>query len=351
MSVAAQELRHRIRTAESAEKIVSALRLVAAARIRSSSAAALRARPFANHLQVMLSSLLRLAQTRRLDIKGIAHRTPTYAVNTITLHDPSVSKAFLDRIYLALMHTPRTPQVALIVVVTSDKRFCGAYNRDVIARAVRRMRHLSKAGYDVELVIIGRTALQFFQMHHKNVPIRYYAPLGRTSQALVTAGNLNNMLLSHFIAGAVERVEVVYTRFVSLIASTPSSRTILPVTPTGIETIGDELFQLTSHNGHFATEPAPPPKSVYQPPPSLYDMSDDEIVMLLNTMLPMYVASQVQRIVRESIASEQASRLAAMQAATDNARELITRLRSLYNKQRQARITNEIIEVTSNVNL
>ncbi|KAI0563753.1 ATP synthase [Gracilaria domingensis] len=350
MSVTAQELRHRIRTAESAEKIVSALRLVAAARIRSSSQAALRARPFANHLQGMMSSVLRLAEARRLDMKGIAHKTPIYDVPTTTLHDPSVSKAFLDRMYLALAYTPRTLQVALIVVVTSDKRFCGSYNREIIARAVRRMKSLRKAGYDVELAIIGRTAMQFFQMHYKQVPIRYYEPLGRSSESLATATNLNNMVLSHFIAGGVERVEIIYTRFVSLIASTPSLRTLLPVTPSGVETVGDEMFQLTSHKGHFATRPAPRLKSTALTPPSLYEVSDDELVSLLNSMLPMYVASQIQRVIRESIASEQASRLAAMQAATDNARELITCLRSMYNKERQARITNEIIEVVAGTN-
>ncbi|CAN8074392.1 unnamed protein product [Agarophyton chilense] len=350
MSVAAQELRHRIRTVESAEKIVSALRLVAAARIRSSSHAALRARPFANHLQVMLASVLRLAQARKLDMKGIANKTATYDVPTTVLHDPSVSKAFLDRMYLALMYTPRTLQVALIVVVTSDKRFCGSYNREIISQAVRRMRSLTKAGYEVELAIIGRTAMQFFQARYKRIPIRYYEPLGRSSDALATATNLNNMLLSHFIAGGVERVEIIYTRFVSLIASTPSMRTLLPVTPSGIEAVGDEIFQLTSLNGHFATRPASRPNSAPLTPPSLYQVSDTELVSLLNAMLPMYVTSQVQRIIRESIASEQASRLAAMQAATDNARELITRLRSMYNKQRQARITNEIIEVTAGIN-
>lgn len=354
MSSAAQELRRRITTVTAAEKLVSALRLVAAARIRSSSHAALRTRPFAEELQAVLSRLIQHIITRQIHLPSIAHSA--HIPNLHDLHgpvlaDPLVQKALMDRLYLALLDSHTGPGSTLLTVVTADKKFCGSYNKEVLCRAVRRIRELEAAGKAVELVVVGRIARTFFEYHMPRLRIRTYVPIGRSPDAEQTATQLSHTLLSEFIAGGVERVEIVYTRFISLISSTPSARTLLPLTPTGLESVGDEIFQLvlTTRNGRLTAKRVPANVAMPDLSDMFYGISDDEAVLLLNSMLPMYVTSQVIRIVREAIASEQAARLAAMTAATDNARDLATGLRRKYHKERQARITNEIIEVVANV--
>lgn len=329
---------------------MSALRLVAAARIRSSSHAALRTRPFAEELQRVLARLLAHIAKRQIHLPTIAHAfSPTLSdLHGPVLADPVVQKALMDRLYLTLMNS--APGVVVLTVVTADKRFCGSYNKDILRKATRRIDELQQVGKHVELILVGRNADAFFRQHHPNLPVRAFLPVGRAVDAENTATALSHALLSEFIAGGVERVEIIYTRFISLICSAPSARTLLPLTPNGLESVGDEVFQLVLTTDHgkltarrVASEFNPVPAS----PDLLYGIGDEEAVGLLNSMLPMYVTSQLIRIIREAIASEQAARLTAMTAASDNARELVAGLRTKYNKERQARITNEIIELTT----
>lgn len=376
MSSAAHELRRRISSVQAAEKIVSALRIVAAARIRASSAAALRTRPFAEELQHVLASLVAEILARDIDVHAVAHATPPHSLadtHGALLADPIVQKALLDRIYLTLLSDEeekervrrrkgRRTDITIITVLTADKGFCGSYNKGIITRAARRIRELNDVGNEVELVVVGKTAKIFFDRHYPHVPVRFYCPMGKSTDAEVTATTLSHTLLSEFIAGGVDRIEVIYTRFVSLLANAPSARTLLPLTPTGLEAVGDELFQLTltTKNGRLTTKRSPIGNGIHGhghargvPPrleKSFYSITDDEAIRLLNSMLPMYVTSQLIRIVREAIASEQASRLAAMSAATENAREIVSSLQTQYQKERQAKITTEIIEVVANAN-
>lgn len=247
--------------------------------------------------------------------------------------------------------------MCVLAVVTSDRGFCGPYNKYIFAKAARRVRELEDVGRRVELVLVGRSASVFFKRHFPNLKVRFYTPLGKTADAEGTATTLSHTLLSEFIAGGVDRVEIVYTRFVSLLSSAPSSRTLLPLTPTGLETVGDELFQLTltTRNGRLmaqkeAVKSEGRAVGKGRDMNKYYNINDEEAVRLLNSMLPMYFTSQLIRIVSEAIASEQASRLSAMSAATENARDIVTSLQTQYHRERQARITNEIIEVVSSAN-
>lgn len=356
MSSAEQDLRRRITTVKSAEKIVSAVRLVAAARIRKSSLAALQARPFADRLQELLSQLIAHISSRDIDVMAIAYSSPPLnQLSSATLADPIVQQALLQRLYLTLMKPTDPGYVSLVTVISADRRLCGGYNKGVISRAARRVTHLLSMGQPVELILVGNVAHAFFRAKFPTVPCRFFIPLGRNVDADHTSTTLSQILLSEFIAGDVTRVEIIYTRFISLLSTAPSVRTLLPLTPTGLESLGDEVFQLvlTTNNGRLVTQRAPRPEKKHsfyaEHVVDEYSISDEEAVLLLNSMLPMYITSQLSRIIRESIASEQASRLAAMSAASDNAKELAASLLSQYNRERQARITNEIIEVISNV--
>merc|ERR1719199_1991435 len=133
------------------------------------------------------------------------------------------------------------------------------------------------------------------------------------------AENVANELLASYYAGELDRIELLYTSFISMIASKPTARTLIPLLPSGLEMEGDEIFKLTSKDGDISVEktkldPATPqefaPDMIFEQEPS----------QLLNAILPLYLNGQLLRTLQESVASELASRMSAMQSATDNAK-------------------------------
>eukprot|EP00968_Pinguiococcus_pyrenoidosus_P008838 scaffold655_cov225-Pinguiococcus_pyrenoidosus.AAC.11 len=156
-------------------------------------------------------------------------------------------------------------------------------------------------------------------------------------------------MLADFLSGEVDRVELIYTRFVSLIASEPSLRTLLPLTATGIETEGDEIFSLTTKEGEFSVSRTEVPAAEPEEFPADMIFEQDP-VQILNALVPLYLNGQVLRTLQESVASELAARMAAMQAASDNAKELGSKLTLQYNRARQASVTQEILEIVAGAN-
>ncbi len=157
------------------------------------------------------------------------------------------------------------------------------------------------------------------------------------------ASQIADQLLSLFLSDTVDRVELVYTRFVSLISSRPVIQTLLPLDPQGLETPEDEIFRLTTRCGKFEVER----EKLLSPLQSLpQDMIfEQDPVQILDALLPLYLNNQLLRALQESSASELAARMTAMSNASDNAKELISTLTLSYNKARQAAITQEILEV------
>lgn len=412
MSGAGGELRRRMGSVETARKLIDAMRLVAAARIRASTSAALAARPFADRLQAQLGALVANIRDNGTDVAGVAAaaRHDAFVVlasGSVTI-DRLAQRALMDRLYLTLLDvSPRkaaetagnslgasAPETAsygdlrgymegagrgdvalppllpppatvgvtatLLVVITGDRGFCGSYNKDILARAVARMRAIeaSHASRTVELVLVGKSAMTFFSRRYPQVPVRFETETGRPGAASATTARICDSVLSQFIAGELERVEVVYTRFTSLVSNTPAVRTLLPVTPSGIEVADDEIFQLTSRNGKLFVAPRRvDPSPVVAVASSLerrwdahgpprYAISEEGSILLLNSMLPMYVHSQLTRMLRDSVAAELSCRMNAMNAATDNCKDISKSLKSRYNKERQMRITAEVIMVS-----
>merc|ERR1711988_1922443 len=153
-------------------------------------------------------------------------------------------------------------------------------------------------------------------------------------------------LLAAFYAGEFDRVELVYTTFVSMISSIPMIRTIVPLLPGGIEMEGDEIFKMTTKDGALAVEK----EAVAAAAPQEFaaDMIfEQEPSQLLSSILPLYLNGQLLRTLQESVASELAARMSAIQAATDNAKELEKRLESEMNRARQAKITQELMEIVA----
>jgi len=308
MGESVKELRERVGSVKNTKKITSAMKLVAAAKVRRAQEAVIRSRPFSETLERILGGLLQRLSTEALDIP--------------------------------LMETREAKKVAL-VVVTGDRGLCGGYNANAIKKAEARIAELKAQGVEVELVTIGNKGSTYFQK--RETPVRATFPCGQGPTA-AEATNIANEILSSYYAGEIDRIELLYTSFISMISSEAALRTIIPLTPAGIETEGDEIFKLTTKGGTMAVEKEAVEKA--KPAEFSPDMIfEQEPSQLLNALLPLYLNGQLLRVLQESVASELASRMTAMQSATDNAKDLQGRLEQQMNRARQAKITQELMEI------
>ncbi|WP_448563991.1 F0F1 ATP synthase subunit gamma [Trichothermofontia sp.] len=306
-------IRDRIKSVKNTQKITEAMRLVAAAKVRRAQEQVLASRPFADRLAQVLGGL----QTR------------------LRFEDVS----------LPLFREREVRRVALIVI-SGDRGLCGAYNTNVIRRAEMRAKELQAQGIEYSFILIGRKAIQYFQRREQPISVTF-ANMEQIPTA-DEATTIQDEVLSEYLSETVDRVELVYTRFVSLISSRATVQTLLPLDPQGLATADDEIFRLTTRAGQFevarervATQtPALPRDMIFEQDP----------VQILNALLPLYLSNQILRAMQESAASELAARMTAMSNASDNASQLIGTLTLSYNKARQASITQEILEVVGGAN-
>ena len=184
----------------------------------------------------------------------------------------------------------------------------------------------------------------FFVLHTRVCQSGHSHPLFAFSVASVQATEVAQEILASYYAGEIDRIELLYTSFISMIASIPTVRTLVPLLPSGMEMEGDEIFKLTSKEGDIAVEKET--VAVAEPKEFAPDMIfEQEPSQLLNAILPLYLNGQLLRTLQESVASELASRMSAMQSATDNAKDLQGRLEQQMNRARQAKITQELMEI------
>jgi F-type H+-transporting ATPase subunit gamma len=253
-----KELRERVTSVKNTKKITSAMKLVAAAKVRRAQEAVIRSRPFSETLERILGGLLARLSTEALDIP--------------------------------LMETREAKNVA-IVVVTGDRGLCGGYNAQMIKKAEARIIELKDQGVGVELVTVGNKGSTYFKKRQPGsegkgvkttVRAMYACGQGPTAEEATT---IANELLSSYYAGEVDRIELMYTSFISMINSVPSIRTIIPLTPAGIESEGDEIFKLTTKDGQMSVEKEKVEKA--KPAEFAPDMIfEQEPSQLLNALLP-----------------------------------------------------------------
>ncbi len=303
-------IRDRIQSVKNTKKITEAMRLVAAAKVRRAQEQVTAARPFADRLVQVLYGL----QTR---IK-------------------------FEEANLPLLKT-RTVNTVGLMIVSGDRGLCGGYNASVIKRAELRIKELQADGKAVRLVVVGRKAIQYFQRRNYTIDATYTG-LEQVPTA-EEAGGISDKLLSLFLSDTVDRVELVFTKFVSLINSRPVIQTLLPLDLQGLEVADDEIFRLTVRGGDFQVDREKVQSSVAALPPDM--IFEQDPVQILEALLPLYLTSQILRSLQESAASELAARMTAMNNASDNAKSLITSLTLSYNKARQAAITQELLEVVA----
>jgi F-type H+-transporting ATPase subunit gamma len=308
MGASIRELRDRVGSVKNTKKITSAMKLVAAAKVRRAQEAVLRSRPFSETLERILGGLLQRVKTEGLDLPLLEART--------------VKKVGL-------------------VSITGDRGLCGAYNSAAIKQTEARIAALKEQGIEVELILIGNKGSTYFKK--RATPVRKMIPCGQSPTA-AQAQEVADEVLSSFYAGELDRIELLYTSFISMISSVPQVRTLVPLLPSGMEMEGDEIFKLTSKDGDIAItkEKVPVAEAKEFAPDMIFEQEPSQ---LLNAILPLYLNGQLLRTLQESVASELASRMSAMQSATDNAKDLQGRLEQEMNRARQAKITQELMEI------
>ncbi|KAL1218421.1 ATP synthase gamma chain 2 [Cardamine amara subsp. amara] len=315
-----RELRERIDSVKNTQKITEAMKLVAAARVRRAQEAVIKCRPFTETLVGILYSINRCAQLEDIDF-------PLSIIRTVK-------------------------RVAL-VVVTGDKGLCGSFNNAVIKKANLRIQELKRRGIDCVVISVGKKGNTYFSRRDEievDKCIEGGGVFPTTKEAQVIADGV----FSLFVSEEVDKVELVYTKFVSLVKSDPVIHTLLPLSMKGescdvkgecVDAMEDEMFRLTSKDGKLAVERTKLEVEKLEISPLMQFEQDP--VQILDAMMPLYLNSQILRALQESLASELASRMSAMSNATDNAVELKKNLTVAYNRARQAKITGELLEIVA----
>ncbi|MBT9313047.1 F0F1 ATP synthase subunit gamma [Leptothoe kymatousa] len=300
-------IRDRIKSVKNTRKITEAMRLVAAAKVRRAQEQVEGTRPFADRLAQVFYGL----QTR------------------LKFEDAN----------LPLLQQREVKNIGL-VVVSADRGLCGGYNSNIIRRAENRAKELQAAGIGYQMILIGRKAIQYFQ--NRDYPIDATFDGLEQIPTAEEASKIADQALSLFLSEEVDRVELIFTKFVSLVSSRPVTQTLLPLDPEGLDK-EDEIFRLTSRGGQFKVERDAVETEEKQLPQDM--IFEQDPAQILDALLPLYLNNQILRALQESAASELAARMTAMNNASDNASELVKTLTLDYNKARQAAITQEILEV------
>jgi len=204
-----------------------------------------------------------------------------------------------------------------LVVVSSDKGLCGSFNANMLRQIEKDLKTGRWA--DVEVVAIGRKASDYFRV--RDFPVAHEERDTMNQLSPADGPRLGAMFMKAFTSGQVDEVWLAYNKFVSVIRQDITVEQLLPIQPPEAEPDAEEAG--TDY--------------LYEP----------DAVGLLAALLPAYVETEVQRVLYDSAAAEQASRMTSMGAATKNAGEMIDALTMLYNRTRQAAITKELIEIVS----
>lgn len=304
-------IRTRIESVKNTKKITEAMRLVAAAKVRRAQEQVLAGRPFANALALMLWRLRSFIKFEEVSSELLLERE----VKTVGL-----------------------------IVISGDRGLCGGYNVNVIRRAEERAQEIKASGLDYKYILIGSKAIQHFR--NRNEPIAYtYEGLEQIPTA-PEASLIQDSLRSLYFSETIDRGELIYTKFVSLIHSRPVLQTLYPLDPDALVPDG-ETFRLITQEGKLQVQAEKldiqleaenlQAQLIFEQPPA----------ELLDTLLPLYTLNQLLRALQEAAASELAARMNAMRNASESATELIGSLTLSYNKARQSAITQEILEVVS----
>lgn len=278
-----KEIRSKVASIKSTQKITKAMQLVAASKMRKAQERMAAGKPY--------------AQKIRQVVAHVAHATSEY-----------------QHPYL----TERPVKRVGYIVVSSDRGLCGGLNINLFKRVVMSVREYQAQGVETELCLIGTKATTFFKnVGGKVVAAKTHLGDQPSLEALIGA---ITVMLQHYDEGKIDRLYLVSNEFVNTMTQKPTLQQLLPLSSEGDGGLGER-----NYNWDYLYEPEAKP--------------------LLDSLLVRFIESQVYQGVVENVACEMAARMVAMKAATDNAGELIRSLQLVYNKLRQAAITQEISEI------
>ncbi|WP_306258911.1 F0F1 ATP synthase subunit gamma [Pararhizobium sp. IMCC21322] len=284
-----KDLKNRIASVKATQKITKAMQMVAAAKLRRAQMAAESARPYAERMDAVLANVITAMEGR-------------------------------DDAPL-LMRGTGSDQTHLLVVCTAERGLCGGFNSSISRLARKRIRELNAAGKTVKILCVGKKGYDALKREFASqivdvVDLREFKNVG-----FANAQGIGKTIISMFEDGEFDVCSLFFSRFQSVIVQIPTEQQIVPAkAPEG-------------------TQEGTSSAAIYD-----YEPSEEEI---LGDLLPRNLSVQVFRALLENAASEQGARMSAMDNATRNAGEMIDKLTMSYNRQRQAQITKELIEIIS----
>jgi F-type H+-transporting ATPase subunit gamma len=300
-------IRKRISSVQSTQKITRAMKMVAGARLNKAQQRITELRPYAVKTQQVLAAV-----TYEAPKDGAEEQAPP---------PPAAEGAAAE---VGWEEKPAHPLLVqrpegrvLLVVLTSDRGLCGAFNTNINKRAEREWRARTEQGQEVQIMVIGRKGRDY--LNRRSAPVLEYIPGVWDKLGIDTAGTVGHTILGPFNRKEVDAIYLVYNEFKSAMSQQVVVERLLPVAAPATEE--ERAAAMTEF--------------LYEP----------DRGALLERLVPMYVDISILRALYESQASELGARMTAMDAATKNAKEMIEALTLQYNKARQAAITKELMEI------
>ena len=287
-----KDIKTQINSVGSTKKITSAMKMVAASKLRRSQEKAEAARPYSSRLEEMLSSLASSAASGEGIIK--------------------------------LLTGTGNDQNYIVVPVSADRGLCGGFNSSINRETFKLVKSLEGNGKKVQLMPVGKKSRDFFNRVMKDQIIESFVDLNVSSTGYESALNISNKLQELYFEGKFDKCILVFNKFKSAISQEVTQQQLIPLDVSNSE---KEEEKENSSN-------------------AIYDYEPDEET-ILKDLLPKNVSIQIFKVLLESDAGEQGARMAAMDNATRNAGEMIDNLTLKYNRTRQAFITKELIEIIS----
>jgi len=284
-----KDLKNRIGSVKSTQKITKAMQMVASAKLRKAEEAAKSSRPYTERIEAVLANLSASAKD-----------------------NPNAPK---------LLAGTGKDETHLLVVATADKGLCGGFNSSIVRLAREHIIKLEGEGKTVKIITAGRKGYDQLSRLYGDRIIHRVDFLDVKKISFTQAQDIATRVLEQFDADEFDVATLFYGKFKSVIAQVPTAQQIIPaIAPEGIE-------------------PPDLKGAIYQ-----YEPNEAEI---LEALLPRYVGVQIFRALLENVASEMGAKMSAMDNATRNAGEMIDKLSLQYNRARQAQITKELIEIIS----
>jgi len=274
-----RDIYRRMRSVDNTRKITRTMEMVATAKLRQAQTRVVQARPYSAQLIDMIA---------RLATPELAELEP-------------------------LLRQPQKIERAAVILLTSNRGLCGAFNTNLIRTAQAQLEELRKAGAQTEFHVYGNKGISYFRFRGADMATKRN-DLG-DPPGPEDARSVIEELAQRFVAGELDAVRLVFAEFRNMVSTPPAVRQIFPV-------------GVGAHTG---------PQPFY-----ILDPSAEEI---LKQLLPLYITNATFSALLETSAAEQAARRTAMKSATDNAEEFLNKLRRTYNRARQAEITNQIAEI------